>query len=400
MTSTPASRRPVHRLQFLAALALLAGQAGCTSLINTAVLREALLDAVDNPFDDGPLNDGPLNGAASAGSKGTDDQKDAAGKTVRSASKIAEGIAADVHADRTNGDGADRELGDPGSATRSGGSGRPADSPEVRQQKLAAALDEAIGRLSNVGGLDEPAQAALLSTLESTSPDDWPAVIDAFTSSLAAASPPAKPLAAVEPGPTIPPGSAVDPGPNLPPAQAGGLIFPIEPASSAVVVASALETLTLLPAGGPSQLLTVGNACFASRVRAWGAVDRFAADRFQPGQDVIVYFELENLTARASTAGHTTIIDTSLRLVDDGGRLVHEWSFDPIEETCHSRRRDYFARYLVRVPESTPAGRFRLEMAVTDVLAGRTAQTTLAMAVGDQAGIAEQPSPDGVQTRP
>ena len=401
----------MHRISLLAVLALLAGQPGCTSLINTAVLREAWLDAVDNPFDARSSAGGP-----SAGGKANDDRKDAAGKTVRSAGKIADGDAAGVDAE-----GAD------------GGSGRSVDSPEVRQQKLAAALDEAIERLSSVGSLDEAAQAALLSTLESTSPDDWPAVIDAFTSSLAAASPPlkkqpvktadVKTFSIAEAEPVVQPGGTVSVGGNasagatiLPagivstassgetgqsgqqPAavQAGGLIFPVAPASSAVVVASASETLTLLPPGGPGQSLAVGNACFASRVRAWGVVDRFASDRFQPGQDVIVYFELDNLTARESTDGHTTVIDTSLRLVDDGGRLVHEWSFDPIEETCRGRRRDYFARYLVRVPEGTPSGRFRLELAVTDVLAGRTAQTTLAMAVGDEAAAIA----DGVQPRP
>ncbi|NDC64088.1 MAG: hypothetical protein EBZ59_08930, partial [Planctomycetia bacterium] len=225
-----------------------------------------------------------------------------------------------------------------------------------RRQQLAATLDTAIGRLSKVGGLDDAARAALLSTLENTSPDDWPAVIDAFTSSLAAAAPrvepepaadtratPADAGVAMNAAPATPP--ADQPEPSEPEPERGGLVFPVEPVAATVAVSdSPVLPAEPAPQAMPDQLV-VSNACFASRVRAWGVVDRFATDRFRPGQDVIVYFELDNLTASESSAGHTTIIDSSLKLVDAEGRLVHEWNFDPIDETCPARRRDYFARY-------------------------------------------------------
>ena len=128
-------------------------------------------------------------------------------------------------------------------------------------------------------------------------------------------------------------------------------------------------------------VFAVQNACFASRVRAWGVVDRFETAQFQPGQEVIVYFELDQLMSRESAEGHTTRIDTVLRLVDASGRRVHEWTFEPLEETCGSHRRDYFARYLVAVPPATPAGSCRLEVVVTDTIAGRTAQTSMPLDV-------------------
>jgi hypothetical protein len=60
---------------------------------------------------------------------------------------------------------------------------------------------------------------------------------------------------------------------------------------------------------------------------------------------------------------------------------VHEWAFEPLEETCGSHRRDYFARYLVAVPPTTPAGSCRLEIVVTDTVASRTAQTSIPLDV-------------------
>ncbi|MFM9197372.1 MAG: hypothetical protein ACKOWG_16865, partial [Planctomycetia bacterium] len=125
----------------------------------------------------------------------------------------------------------------------------------------------------------------------------------------------------------------------------------------------------------------IRNACFASRVRAWGVVDRFETAEFSPGQEVIVYFELDQLSARQSTDGHTTRIDTALQLVDADGRRIHEWTFEPLEETCDSRRRDYFARYLVTLPDALPAGSSRLQIVVSDTLAGRTAHATLPLAL-------------------
>jgi hypothetical protein len=132
-----------------------------------------------------------------------------------------------------------------------------------------------------------------------------------------------------------------------------------------------------LPEPPPAAGLAIRNACFASRVRGWGDVDRFADARFRPGQELIVYFELDNLAATESAAGHTTRIDTSLRLVDAAGGVVHAWSFEPIAETCASQRRDYFARYVVRIPESVGPEAFRVELAVTDACARVTASASL-----------------------
>jgi hypothetical protein len=167
------------------------------------------------------------------------------------------------------------------------------------------------------------------------------------------------------------------------PTAAAEPVAPMPPAESPQTAAA--EPDQPLPQSAPVQpVFAVQNACFASRVRAWGVVDRFETAQFQPGQEVIVYFELDQLASRESAEGHTTRIDTVLRLVDASGRRVHEWTFEPLEETCGSHRRDYFARYLVAVPPETPAGSCRLEVVVTDTIAGRTAQASMPLDVGSR----------------
>jgi len=125
----------------------------------------------------------------------------------------------------------------------------------------------------------------------------------------------------------------------------------------------------------------VRHASFVSRVRAWGDVETFPEAVFRPGQDVIVYFELDALTARESPSGHSTSVDTIFQLFDSDGRQVGQWDFEPIDETCPTPRRDYFARYFVRIPETAAPGAHRLELMVTDLVAGVSSRAHLELEV-------------------
>lgn len=366
-------RRPsISADLWLLAGVLVLSQAGCMSALTSTSLRDALLGAVDSLADvsaDGlPLADADADVSAS--------------------------LASD----------------DP-----------PAGIDDDPQPTLSLddAVDLAVARLKSAGELDPATQAALLSILESTNPEDWPAAIDAFAASLEnhrpirrsnaavtvaahapAIDPPTDPPAEPPTSPVVtdPPATEV-----APPAPAAVADAPrTEPARLAVVeaarpvvpdpppppdrqpspLASALaqpateagEPLAIEPSPAtdrpPSPSLAVRNSCFVSRVRAWGVVDRFPEAVFRPGQEVIVYFELEAPAARPAAAGQTTSVDTAFRLVGPDGSQLARWDFEPIEETCDASRRDYFARYFLRIPDGIPPGLHRLEFVVSDLVAG------------------------------
>ena len=377
---------PISGLSTRNALRLLAGVAlvahsGCMSALTTASLRDVLLDTVDSLAEATALD----------ATAGTD---------------VSTNVAPDEVADE------DSLISEP-----------------PKPFSLDEAVERAVARLNGVGQLDPATQATLLSILENTNPQDWPAAIDAFTASLEAHRPP-RLIAAPTPPPAAPPPvapalvmAAVAAEPEPEPHEA--LVFPatvtthqatpataefIEPApapstdaSLAFPVAEAEpERIAFVEAArpvGPEQVVSfgppspavhgvpatptfaVGNACFVTRVRAWGVVDRFPEATFRPGQDVIVYFEIDAPTARQSTAGHTTSIDTLFRLVAADGRQIGQWDFEPIEETCHAPRRDYFARYFLRVPETAPVGPCRLDFVVTDRVTGTSTQAHLDLEV-------------------
>ncbi len=262
--------------------------------------------------------------------------------------------------------------------------------PEPSDMKADAAtiadeaLEKAIRRLDDSGRLDPATQEALESALEDVPRPDWPVIIDAFVASIESTPRPKRTvLRPVDTTAVEPPPAAPEPQAPAEPTSAGVAPDP-QPTIQVRVATAALPAPVAPPAAEPSTPapgLAVANACLASRVRGWGDVDRFSESRFASGQELIVYFELEHLSAEPSAAGHTTRIDTTLQLMAADGRLLHQWHFEPVEETCPALRRDYFARYLLRIPADTPAGPCRLDLAVTDTVGHCTAAATLPLEV-------------------
>jgi hypothetical protein len=348
----------------LAAVACLMASSGCTSVIGSAYLREAWLDAVEHAAETTPT----------AGRSAEENEPGRVGRA-------SDGKARDDADQVTDAD------------AESVGSRDAADVSPVAVWSPAT-LDEAVAEaeraLSQSGGLSEAARGTLIAMLKSTPRQDWLIVIEEFTAALAAAhadngmplggaattekspaQPAAQPenvLAAAAELETVPPAAAAEPVAPLPPATVP------EPA----VAESEKQPA---PADRPA-VFAVQNACFASRVRAWGVVDRFETSQFDAGQELIVYFELDQLSSRESPDGHTTRVDAVLRLVGEDGRRIHEWTFEPLEETCRGHRRDYFARYLVELPATIDPGRCRLEVIASDMIAGRTAHASLPMEIG------------------
>jgi hypothetical protein len=338
-TTTKRSHRAAVWLTLLAAATVSIGS-GCTSVIGSAYLREAWLDALEHAAEEGP--------------------KPAAGKPA-DATNERDAAASEVTV-------SDETSSEP-----------TATADTLSPATLAEAVADADRRLADAGGLGQAARETLTATLQATPRQDWPIVVDEFTSALVAAH---EATAAVAPPPAA---SAAQAAADViaPPAEAplpAVSTATLPAATAAPIVEEAMPPSAPEPAAEPPALV-IQNACFASRVRAWSVVDRFEAAEFRPGQDVIVYFELDQLASRSDEQGHTTRVETVLRLVDADGRRLHEWSFEPLEETCGGRRRDYFARYLIAIPAGVPAGQCRLEIVATDAIGGRTARTALPLEV-------------------
>lgn len=276
-------------------------------------------------------------------------------------------------------------------------------------------IERSLERLARTSGFDQAARDVVVETLEKAAPEDWPDIIDSFAASLEASPPRSSPNPAT-------PSSDVEPSLQQVAKRAGGLTSPVTvateatataatataakdeavkdeaaaakepqpsepplPVDPAVVVAMLKERLAEARRTAP---LTVRRACFASKVRGWGNLDAFDEPRFLPGQDVLVYFELDNLDGIESPRGFCTRVETNLRLVDAAGDVVEEWGFPVVEDRADSPRTDYFVRYVVRVPADATTGNHRLEAMITDAVSSKTVAASLPLEV-----VSAKPTP-------
>lgn len=353
----------------------IAVQAGCTSPLTTVALREFLREstmslAIDSDAEEASKPKVDPNGSAS---KSGDRKADAAGDEP-----AAEDAAEEISTERR--------------------------------------IERSLERLARTSGFDQAASDVVAATLEKAAPEDWPDIIDSFAASLEA-SPPrsspssAKPAGVVGRSPqqfakrsgglTSPVSLATDANPTdakptdaeeeaakdeaakreATKTAAAGELQPSEPPrpeDPAEFVARLKERLAEARRTAP---LAVRRACFASKVRGWGNLDAFDEPRFVPGQDVLVYFELDNLDGIESPRGFCTRVETSLRLVDANGDVVEEWGFPIVEDRSDSPRTDYFVRYVVRLPADATSGSHRLEAAIVDAVSSKTVATSLPLEV-------------------
>lgn len=340
----------------------IAAQTGCTSPLTTVALREFLREstmslAIDSDAEEASKPKVDPNGSAS---KSGDRKADATGD---------EPAAEDAPEDIST------------------------------EQRIERSLE----RLARTSGFDQAASDVVAATLENAAREDWPDIIDAFAASFEASPPRSSPSSAT-------PAAVVERPPQQLAKRAGGLTSPVslategksteaneEPAKKDVAAAGEPQPPEPPRPEDPAEFvarlkerlaearrtapLAVRRACFASKVRGWGNLDAFDEPRFVPGQDVLAYFELDNLDGIETPRGFCTRVEASLRLVDATGDVVAEWGFPVVEDRADSPRTDYFVRYVVRLPADATAGSHRLEATIIDAVSSKTVATSLPLEV-------------------
>lgn len=131
--------------------------------------------------------------------------------------------------------------------------------------------------------------------------------------------------------------------------------------------------------------LVVSNLNFCTEVTSFGVFTKFKQDDFRPGEQVLVYAEVDNFTSQSTDKGHHTSLRASYQILDAQGKRVHSQELPTTEEYCANPRRDYFVRYFVTLPQRMYDGNYSLELLVEDALSGnqKFAQSTLEFTLRD-----------------
>ncbi|WDQ16700.1 hypothetical protein [Rhodopirellula sp. P2] len=110
---------------------------------------------------------------------------------------------------------------------------------------------------------------------------------------------------------------------------------------------------------------------FCTEIEAYGQIKPFPKRQFDPGQQVILYCEIENFVAKkisqGSNQGFETMLQGSYDLLDESGRRVASQSLPVDKQLSQNKLRDYFIAYQMYLPDSLEPGRYRLRLTMEDV---------------------------------
>jgi hypothetical protein len=128
---------------------------------------------------------------------------------------------------------------------------------------------------------------------------------------------------------------------------------------------------------GESATLVVRNLAFCTEVLSYGIYKPFPKYDFKPGQEAVLYAEVENFASQPDKNGYHTALKSRYQIVDSRGVRVAEQEYAVTEEWCKNPRRDYFVRYFVYMPGRIPSGNYTLQLMVEDTLGRKVARSSV-----------------------
>ena len=128
--------------------------------------------------------------------------------------------------------------------------------------------------------------------------------------------------------------------------------------------------------------LQVRNFVACREVYGYGAYEPMTDGRYAPGDQLILYVELDNYYSDATADGYRTTFDSSYRLVNQAGEEVVSKDFPVVDDLCLTLRRDFHIEYAMTIPATVPAGDYRLELTVTDRLGQKIGHDQMLLTVG------------------
>jgi hypothetical protein len=123
--------------------------------------------------------------------------------------------------------------------------------------------------------------------------------------------------------------------------------------------------------------LTVKNIAFCTEVSSYGVVTPFKETEYAPGQQVLLYAEVENYKTEHTPKGFRTALKSGYQVVDKQGVKMAGTESQMMEEVCQNQRHDYFVRYRLNLPKPLPDGAYTLQLTIEDTLGQKTGKASV-----------------------
>jgi hypothetical protein len=123
--------------------------------------------------------------------------------------------------------------------------------------------------------------------------------------------------------------------------------------------------------------LEVKSLAFCTEVERYGVVTKFPKSHFQADQEVLLYCEIENVSAEKVRSGFETQLQGSYEIIDSQGRKIADQLLPMEPELCQNHRRDYFIVYKIYMPQQIASGNYQLRLTIEDMKARKFGQSQL-----------------------
>lgn len=121
--------------------------------------------------------------------------------------------------------------------------------------------------------------------------------------------------------------------------------------------------------------LEIKSLAFCTEVERYGVVTKFPKSQFQADQEVLLYCEIENVSAEKIRNGFETQLQGSYEIIDGQGRKVADQLLPMEPELCQNHRRDYFIVYKIFMPQQIASGNYQLRLTIEDMKAHKWGQS-------------------------
>ncbi len=124
--------------------------------------------------------------------------------------------------------------------------------------------------------------------------------------------------------------------------------------------------------------LSIKNMTFCRKILSFGNYERFPRNEFTPGQEVLLYTEIENFVSTPTVDGeYRTSLKSLIEIMDSQGKVVWTNGFPTTEDFCRNPRRDYFQNGQFHIPKELSTGTYSLRLTIADELSHKRGSSSL-----------------------
>ncbi|MGI9471355.1 MAG: hypothetical protein ACR2NZ_07490 [Rubripirellula sp.] len=130
-------------------------------------------------------------------------------------------------------------------------------------------------------------------------------------------------------------------------------------------------------AAAATDSLEVRSLAFCTEIESYGQIKSFPGNRFDSGQQVILYCEIENFSVQKVERGFETHLQGSYDIYNSDNEKVVSQLLPADQQVSSNYLRDYFIAYQMHLPQQLSAGTYRMQLTMEDVNGKKYGQASI-----------------------